>query len=150
VTCSVCSFPFTATDTEKSKFIGQYIFRKGVIKDTDTTIKRVRILLWSIGIFNIVFPYIAFSNDPDLNYIASLYIIWGVIFIGFGFLTYKKPLISVLIPLIIPILFNVYIAIVEPLLIFRWKIWRSAIIGVLLYSLISIIKAEKIRRLQTV
>ena len=83
------------TEKEKAVFIGQQILNKGAVTETKDRIKTARIILWIIGGVNIL---LAFFVDPLLGRST---IITGLIFIGFGFLTYKKPLISVVIPLIL-------------------------------------------------
>jgi hypothetical protein len=144
--CKKCGFPFSASDKEKSVFIGQQILKKGNVSDTKDRIKRARIILWVIGAINIVSPFLFYNN----NSLQGLYIIMGVflglVFIGFGFLTYKKPFVSILIPLILLVIFYVAAGIVEPITIIQGLIWKVLFLSGLIYGLVSIIKAEKIRK----
>jgi hypothetical protein len=70
----------------------------------------------------------------------------GLIFIGFGFLAYKKPFISILIPLFLLILLHMLAAIVDPGTIFKGIVLKIVFISGLVFGLISIIESEKIRK----
>ncbi|MCD4724127.1 MAG: zinc-ribbon domain-containing protein [Bacteroidales bacterium] len=145
-TCTKCGFPFTGTEKEKSIFIGQQILKKGNVSDTKDRIKRARIILWIIGGLNILSPFLIYNNNPLQGIYIITGIIIGLIFIGFGFFTYKKPLISILIPLILLLLFYIIGAIAEPISLIQGIIWKVIFVSGLIYGLISIIKAEKIRK----
>lgn len=143
--CPKCGFPFSGTEKEKSIFIGQQILKKGKVTDTRDRIKRARIILWVIGGINILFPMIFPDNYPtDLVIIFNIII--GFVFIGFGFLTYNKPLISILIPLIILVLFYISNAIIDPSTIVKGLLWKVLILTGLIYGLVSIIEADKIKK----
>ena len=128
------------TEKEKSVFIGQQIFNKGVVTETKDRIKTARIILWIIGGVSILIAFF----DPLLG--RSM-IITGLIFVGFGFLTYKKPLISVLIPLILLLLEYTFQVIIGGLsFLFTGIILKTLILTGLICAVVSIIKAEKTRK----
>ena len=144
--CGKCGFPFSGTDKEKSIFIGQQITKKGKITGTKDKIKRARSILWVIGALNIVLPFLIYQNDIDYDlYVITGFII-GFIFIGFGFLTLKKPFISILIPLIILILSYVFAVIENPISIFQGLILKVIFLTGLIYGLAGIIQSEKLRK----
>ena len=146
-TCSTCGFPFNGTDNEKSLFIGQQILKKGKISDLTDQIKIARIILWFIGGLNILLSFLIFNFNPmrEIYIFGGLFFL-GLVFIGFGFLTYKKPFISILIPLIMLLLFYTMGAIAEPNTLFQGILWKFFFLLGLIYSLVSIIQAEKIRK----
>lgn len=144
--CTKCGFPFNGTEKEKSLFIGQQILKKGNVNDTKDRIKLARVILWIIGGLNILTPFIFYNNNPAREVFIITGLVLGLIFIGFGFLTFKKPFISILIPLIILILFYTIAAIAEPITLFQGIVWKVVFLSGLIYSLISIIQAEKIKK----
>ena len=144
--CKKCRFPFTGTEKEKSIFIGQQIFKKGNVSDTTDRIKKARIILWVIGGINILSPFLIYNNDPLQGIYIITGIIIGLIFIGFGFFTYKKPFISILIPLILLLLFYIIDALADPITLIQGITWKVIFLSGLIYGLISIIQSEKIRK----
>jgi hypothetical protein len=144
--CTKCGFPFSGSEKEKSVFIGQQIFKKGKVADTKNKIKRARIILWVIGALNAIGPFVLYVNDPMYATYTTAGVIIGIVFTGFGFLTYRKPFISILIPLIILIISYLVEAINEPISLIQGIIWKVIFLGGLIYGLTSIIEAEKIRK----
>jgi len=145
-TCSKCRYPFSATEKEKSVFIGQYFVKSGKISDTKDAIKRARIILWIIGGSNVIIPYIKFFINPVFSYDVVIGPTIGLIFIVFGFYSYKKPLISIWIPLVLLLLFYTSDVVVDSANILRGIIWKALYTGVLIYCLISIYQSEKIKK----
>jgi len=144
--CIKCGYPFSGSDKEKATFVGQQILKKGSISDTKDRIKRARTILWIIGAINVLSAFVLYNNSPlQIVYMITGSII-GLIFIGFGFLTYKKPFISILIPFILLLLFYTINAIINPFTLFQGLIWKVVFISGLTYGLVSIIQAEKIRK----
>ena len=146
VKCNSCGFPFSATEKEKSLFIGQQILKKRTVSDTKDKIKRARIILWSIGGMNLLASLFALTNAQAQNVFVVAGVILGLVFIGFGFLAYKKPFISILIPLILLVLLHLAAAIADPSTLLRGIILKVVFIGVLIYGLVGIVEAEKIRK----
>lgn len=142
-TCPKCGFPFSGTEKEKSLFIGQQILKKGKVKDTKDVIKRARIILWVIGGLNLLISPIYYGGEPVLVIIG---LITGVLFIGFGLLASVKPFISILIPLILLILAYTTSAIINPDQFYRGILWKFVFVGVLVYALVSILEAEKLKK----
>lgn len=144
--CKKCGFPFAGTEKEKSLFIGQQILKKGSVSDTTDKIKRARIILWVIGGINILSSFLIYYSTPLQEIYIIPEIIIGLIFIGFGFFSYKKPFISILILLILLLLLYVLNAIVDPITIMQGIIFKTIFLSGLIYGLISIVQAEKIRK----
>jgi len=144
--CSNCAFPFAGTEKEKSIFIGQQILKKGKVSDTKDGIKRARLILWIIGGLNIVSPFFIYNTHSTGAIFIIVGIILGLIFIGLGFLTYKKPFISILISLILLLLFYTIDGLANPSILFQGIIWKIVFLSGLIYGLVSIIQAEKIKK----
>ncbi len=143
--CAECGFPFKGTEQQKSAFIGQQILKKGTVSDTKDKIKRARIILWVIGGLNIIFSLLAYNGSQQQKDLIIASAILGLIFVAFGFLTYRKPFIAMLIPLLLLLLFYTYDAIQDPASIFMGILWKVIFITGLVYGLIGVIKAQRIR-----
>lgn len=145
--CSGCGYPFTATEKEKSVFIAQQIIKKNSIKDTKDRVKTVRIMLWFLGqlfIINLISDLI--HNDIDLFNILGL-LIMGLFFLFCGFLSYKYPLHSILLPLIILTVFHLTTILLLDVSTFLHLLLPKIVIHVfLIIGLIFVIKAEKLKK----
>ena len=144
--CGKCGFPFAGTDKEKSSFIGQQILKKGKITDTQDSIKRARIILWVVGTLNILSCFFFNARDPLYLYYVVAGAAIGVIFIGFGFLAYKKPFLSILIPLVLLLAVYLLQIVDDPGTILEGIVWKVIFLSGLSYGLINIIRANKIRK----
>lgn len=144
--CSQCGFPFNGTDKEKSVFIANEIMKKGKISDTQKHIRISRIILWTIGVFCLLYPLVFFKSNLIGVVFYIIYFAASLMFIGFGFLTYKKPLVAILIPLIIVVLYYISLAIVDLRHIYSGFLWKVIILTSLLIGLISTIKVNRIKK----
>ncbi len=143
--CLKCEYPFNGTEKEKSIFIGQQIFKKETISEAKAHIKKARIILWVIGgLFLLMSGFLAYNGMPSASFLGGL--ILGGIFLGFGFLSYKFPFISILLPFIILFLFYVTMAIIDISTLLQGLIWKIIFMTGLGYALFSMIQAEKIKK----
>lgn len=147
--CAQCSYPFNATKAEQSKFIGQLILKKSTISEAKTKIKRARIALWVIGayfIFNTLFSFMFISFDllPIVYYLPLIF--FGIIFIGFGFLTYRLPALSIIIPLVLLASYWILNAVLDTNSILSGLFFKVAIVMILGYALISVFQAQKLKK----
>ncbi len=146
--CNRCGYPFGGSDKEKSHFVAQQIIKKGKLADTKESIGITRAILFVIAGFNIVFPFFNFAdvNVQHDNSACALSIFIGLVFLICGFTVKKDPFISILIPFILLILSYAINAIIEPSTLFNGIIIKLFFIGSMTYSLINIIKSEKIKK----
>jgi len=134
--CTRCNYPFGGTGNEKSVFIGKLVIEKSLIEETAEKIKNARIILLLIGVLNIVLTFVT-----ETNYMLS-----GLMFIGFGLLTYKKPFVAVLIPYVLLVLQYLIMGILYPHTILQGLLWKMIILTGLTLALVSIIRARKLRK----
>ncbi len=146
--CAKCGFPFLGTEKEKAIFIGKQISKKSQISDTQSKIKRARVILWVIGGLMFVSGFFIKTGGSTLTDSIEVVIrlVIGLIFIAFGFLTYKKPLISILIPLILLLLNYTIAAIINPYTLMQGFVLKIIFLGSLGYALLGIFQAEKIKK----
>jgi hypothetical protein len=144
--CDSCGFPFAGTDTDRSRFIAQQILKRGKISDTKDSIKKARTILFVIAGFNIIVPFFRYTNVQFGGIMIAITVFIGLIFLLFGLLAKKHPMVSVLVPLVMLVFFYAVEGIVSPGTIFRGLLWKAIFIGGLGYALYNIIEAEKIKR----
>ena len=145
--CITCNYPFTASQEERSKYIGQMIVKKSNIEEANTKIKRARILLWIIGGFFILgTAYQLFQpfSLPILYYAPNF--VLGLIFIGFGFLTYRLPIIATIIPLILITAYWVFLMSQDINMFIKGILGKVVTFVILVYATYAAVEADKIRK----
>ena len=141
--CLKCGFPFAGTEKEKITFSVQQTMKKGHIAESKKHIKTARIILWVIG--GLYFVSTLFHSSLERGAMIDA-VITGLIFIGFGFYTYKDPFISILIPLILLLTIYTTQAIIDPSTIFQGLLWKIIYLSLLTYALVSVIKTKKLMK----
>lgn len=144
--CLKCGYPFTGTEKEKSVFIGRQIVKKGKISETRDSIKVARMVLWAIGVINLVFAIINYTKGIEFRFDFYASLIIAMTFLAFGLLTYKKPLFSILTPLILISLYYVLLGFIDLSLIWTGIIWKIAILSSLVITVRNIIRSNRLKR----
>lgn len=143
--CDNCGYPFLGDDSAKSKFVASQIIKRGSMGETKDRLQVSRNLLFAMSGFNLVVTArFFFRYGMDFTFIANLII--TLTFLFFAFYIRRKPLISVVIPLILLICFYSLQAISGMFILLHGIIWKSAFIVILSYSLVGIIKSERIKK----
>lgn len=141
--CNNCGYPFSASEDEKSKFVAHQILKKSDISSTKDSVRTARGILFFIAAVNILMSFAMYMNYPFLL-VISLCI--GMIFLFLAFAAKSKPFISIMSGLILLTLLYVLQILYIPEQMFNGIIWKILFLGGLVYSLISIKKAEKIKK----
>jgi ribosomal protein L37E len=144
--CPHCGYPFTGTQQEQSVFIGQQILKKGKLSDTKDRINRARNIIWIIGALNIIAPFVAYTHNPLQGMYIVSGIVLGLVFIGCGFLSYKKPLAAILVPMVLLLFSYTVNAIVDPFTLIQGILWKVLFITALSYALVNILQSNKIKK----
>ncbi|MCH3882854.1 MULTISPECIES: hypothetical protein [Tenacibaculum] len=143
--CIKCDFPFNGSEQEKSKHIGQFIMKKGVVYDTDESLGRSKKIISIIALFNTIFLIFGLYNGQIdiLNIILNLIVIF--IFIWCAITIKKNPFEKTLIPLILFISIIILNFIINPNTLFQGILWKIIFIGSLSYSMYLVKSTEKFR-----
>ena len=145
--CINCNYPFSASQKERSKYIGQMIVKKSSINEANTKIKRARIVLWIIGGFFILGAVLQLFQPftlPLLYYAPN--VVLGLVFIGFGFLTFRLPIIATIIPLILITAYWVFLMSQDMTLFFKGILYKIATFVILVYAAYAAVEADRIRK----
>lgn len=141
--CKVCNYPLQGTDKEKASYVAKQVMQKSDVKESIKILKKSRMILFAIGAFYCIVPFIQLFETAISN-IQIISLALGLIFIGFAFLTYKMPLIALAIPLSLVLIYYITLLLTNPMYLWSGIIWKLIILMGLGYGFISVIKANKI------
>ena len=141
--CNVCKYPLKGTDKEQAIFVAKQLMQKSDVKESIERLKKSRIILFILGAFYIIVPFTPLMSKPSsVTLIFS--IVLGLMFVGFGFLTFKKPKIALLIPLSLTVLYYLILLIINPLYLWTGILWKMIVLMGLGYGYFSVRKSDKI------
>lgn len=141
--CTVCNYPLQGTEKEQASFIARQVIQKSDVSESMARLKNSRILLFAIGAFYLIVPFTPLlSTNSSTTLITSL--VLGVLFVSFAFLTYKKPLMAIGIPLGLTLLYYLILFLINPLYLWSGILWKIIVLTGLGYGFISVRKSNKI------
>ncbi|WP_047548915.1 hypothetical protein [Psychroserpens sp. Hel_I_66] len=143
--CSNCGFPISGTEKEKSIFIGKQIANKSKIGNAKASQNKVRLILYIIGGFQVFNGVLAIYQGFEMvDYM--FYFILGLLFIIFGFLSPKQPLVFISLALALLLAYYVFLYTIDPQLIFQGIVWRLVGIAFLIYGLVNSFEERKLKK----
>ena len=144
--CEVCGYPLKGSEKEQAVFGARFIIQKGDIADSIELLKKARILLFGLGalhLFTLYFLHFSLNSLLlSLTFIITLFL--GVFFLGCAFLSFSKPKIALLIPLLVVSIYYLLLLILDPYDFWTGILWKMIIFVVLAYGYFSVRKADKI------
>ncbi len=143
VSCSTCSYPIQGTGQEQASFTARQVIQKSDVEESIGRLKNARLILFGVAAFYIIGPFTPLM--PGSSSIAfTITIVLGFIFVGFGLLTYKRPVLALGIPLGLIIFYYLFLLLIAPMLLFSGILWKTIIVMGLGYGLISVKKSNRI------
>ena len=145
--CNICDYPLQGTEKEKATYVANQIIQKSQVEESIKNLKKSRIILFLMGVYFFLLPFVmqllykAYKTDI-MN--ISIHMFLGIMFIGFGFLTYKKPKIALLIPLSITTIYYLVLLFINPFYIWQGVLWKIIIVMGLGYGYFSVRKSDRI------
>lgn len=141
--CNICKYPIGGSEKEKGSFIAKQVMQKSDVLESIERLKKSRLILFLLGVFNIIAPFTPLLKNPSLfQYVFSITL--GAILIGFGFLTFKKPKTALIIPLGLFLIYYLVLFVINPIYFFSGIIWKIIIIVGLGYGYFSVRKSDEI------
>lgn len=141
--CEICNYPIGGSESEQAKFIAKQVIQKSDVNESIERLKKARLLLFVLGAFYVIgFLIPVINKGSTISIVISMII--GLIFIGFGLWTFKRPKPALLIPLIITILYYIILLLVEPSYLWRGVLWKIIVLSGLFYGYFSVRKSDKI------
>lgn len=146
--CTVCNYPIKGTEKEQATFIAKQVIQKSDVEESVERLKKSRTILFVIAAFYIIVPFTPLMNTTS-NFDLIFSIVLGLIFLGFAFLTYKKPLIALGIPLAITVVYYLALLLINPIYLWSGILWKVIILVGLSYGFFSVKKSNKILKENT-
>ena len=141
--CHICNYPIEGTEKEQASFIANQIIQKSDVEESIERLKKSRMILFAIGAFYFLVPFTPLMNvNTSFELIFS--IVLGLIFVGFAFLTYKKPLIALAIPLTLTVFYYLILLLFNPIYLWTGILWKIIVLMGLGYGYFSVKKSNKI------
>ena len=143
VTCNICSYPIQGNGQEQASFTAKQVVQKSDVEESIGRLKNARLILFGVAAFYIIGPFTPLMNSAS-SIALTITVILGFIFVGFGLLTYKMPVMALSIPLGLIIFYYLILLLIAPMLLFSGILWKMIIIMGLGYGLISVRKSNRI------
>ena len=141
--CPVCYYPLKGTKEEQVKYRAKQVMQKSDVKESFTKLNKARIILFAIGgLYFLLSIYLLSKSAPYIVVYPGLGI--SVFFLGFGFLSYKFPIVSLAISFGVIVFYYLILFMISPALLWSGLLWRAIIFFGLGYGLLSVVKAAKI------
>lgn len=146
IECTNCSFPLAGTEKEKAIFIGQQIANKSKIGDAQESQSKTQKILYFTGAFQLFNAFRAYNGNLETSDIV-FFIILGSLFIVFGFLSSKKPILFISLALGLILCYYALLYFINPQLIFQGIVWKIVIIAFLIYGIYSAFEEKRLKKM---
>lgn len=141
--CNVCKYPLKGTEQEQASYVAKQVIQKSDVKESIERLKTSRMILFALGAFYIIAPFTPLMKAP-LSFASIFSIVLGLIFVGFGFLTFKNPKLALIIPLSLTVLYYLMLLIINPMYLWSGILWKIIVLVGLGYGYFSVRKSDKI------
>lgn len=143
--CSNCRFPLSGTDKEKAVFIGKQIANKSKIDDAKTSQNKVRVILYIIGSFQLLNGVMAIVNRYDASSYL-FYLILGFLFIVFGYLSPKKPVMFITMALILLLAYYTLLFLIDSRYLTQGILWKAISVSFLVFGLVKSLEERQLKK----
>lgn len=143
--CTKCEYPFSGSELEKHHFVSNHVKGINITKEAHETTISSRHILFVIGGINLIISLYLLFKFPE-NFVAVPTLIFSLVLIGLGFLSYKDPFFALLLGFISLILLYGFFAIISPSTLFSGIIFKIIFIVSFIAGLIKIRKSEIIKK----
>jgi hypothetical protein len=148
INCTLCNYPIGGTEQDQAKYIAKQVMDKSDVNDAVKRLKNARILLFLISGYLFIGPVISMllkGMTPILLITTILSAILGIVFLIFAILSFKRPKISILIPLVSISVYYLILLILGPYEYFyKGVLWKIIILVGLGYGYFSVRKSDKV------
>ncbi len=138
--CS-CGYPFSGNDMDKYKFMSQRIKKVKTVKEGIKSADYARFVLFIIGGINLLVSII-FLMSAAHTPIHVVTLIYSILLIGLGFLSFKEPFFSLLLGFIVLIIIYTVTGLLDPKILMSGLIMKVIFISGFIYGLVKIKMAE--------
>lgn len=128
--CTRCGFPLLGTEAAQSKFLASIVMKEGEVKDAVNKLNAARVVLGILAFFHLTIGFIMVYKQV-LGIAQVFYLVIGAFFVGCIFLSYKKPIIALGLPLGLIILNYIILGYISLPLLYSGWIWKGLILALL-------------------
>jgi hypothetical protein len=140
--CNVCNYPSNGTEKEKASFIAKQIMAESDVKDSIQKLNYARVLLFILGGFHFIIP-ILMSVSIVNSFVIYLNISIGILFCGFGALSFRYPKLGFGLPLAIILIYYTLLILFVPYAFFTGIVWKVIILAGLSFGYYRVYSANK-------
>jgi len=140
--CS-CGYPFKGSDMDKYQFMSNKIKKVKTVHEGIKSADYARLVLFIIGGINLIVSII-FMMSAEHSPIHVVTLIYSLLLIGLGFLSFKEPFFSLLLGFIILLVIYLVIGLIDPKMLMSGLILRIVFISGFIVGLIKVKQAENI------
>ncbi len=146
--CPVCGYPLKATEEVQNEFLRERSFKQAQLNELNKKVKNAGNTLYVLAVIFFGFGLITFFMNRESDQSTGLLIVNGIvglIFIGLGYGSQKKPLVAIISGMVLFGLIQLLAIFEDPSTIFKGLLFKIIIIGYLIKGLNSALAAEKIK-----
>jgi hypothetical protein len=141
--CCTCGYPFTGSEMDKYKFMSKKIKKVNIVKEGKKSADYARLVLFIIGALNLLVSII-FLLTKEQSPIHVVTLVYSLLLIILGLVSFKEPFLSLLLGLIVLILIYIFTAVIDSNLFMNGIISRIIFISGFIYGIVKVKKADKI------
>lgn len=145
IQCDICRYPLAGTTEQKAKFIARQVMDKSHVQESLNKLRKARNILYGVAAVYLFATVFYYASDFGVFVVAFSGILC-VAFVGFALLTFKKPKIALLIPLILASTYYLVLFMIDPLLLWRGILWKMVVLMGLGYGYVAVLKSDRILR----
>lgn len=145
IICEDCKFPIAGTEKEKAIFIGRQTLNISKVASAEDVVKRTQIILYVVAVFKVITAVLIYSNFK-MVFETVFYLVIALVIGVFAYLLPKKPIVFILTSLAVILGYYLLLFIVNPVMLYNGLLWKFIIVGVLLYTLYTVVESQKIKK----
>ncbi|GAA5028668.1 hypothetical protein GCM10011506_14180 [Marivirga lumbricoides] len=146
--CNVCNYPIQGTVQEQAAFTARQVIQKSDVEESIGKLKNARLILYAVGAFYLIGPFTPLMSSGS-SIVVGISVFLGLMFIGFGLLTYRKPVMAIGISLGLIVFYYIILLLISPIALFTGILWKMIILVILGYGFVSVRKSHRILKQNT-
>lgn len=146
--CPVCGYPLKGTEDVQNEFLRERSFKQAELNEINKKVKSAGTTLYVLAAVFFGFGLVTFFIDKESDQATALLItngVVGIIFIGLGYASKKKPLTAIISGMALFLLIQVLGFFEDPATLFKGLLIKIIIVGYLIKGMQSALAAEKIK-----
>lgn len=140
--CS-CGYPFNGSEMEKYKFMSQKAKKVNTVVEGNKAADYARLIFFLVGGINLLIS-ICFIISKNSSPIYTVSLVYSILLIGLGFVSFKEPFLSLLLGFIVLLIIIIITGLIDPAMLLSGLPIRILFITGFIYGLIKVKKAQNL------